>query len=580
MTRWRPSPSGTDSVNTTAAPLRIASTAGVGAVAAGHAEEGREDGVAERLVLVDDVAEEAARPDRRGPPRRGSSPSSRRGPRPRSAGGSRARGRSRRTSPSSGVIIVTGTPLQRVRGGEQVEVPEVAGAGDDPLPARDRLLEAIPPLVDEDRLDLAPAGGTGRARSPGSSARGCGRSARAIARRSASLFSGNASRRLSSTTRRRMRSAQMSAPSAAPKASSQRRGIRTRSQPRSRMGSEPGSRWTRTSRWTARCGAEHRAERRASRRLAPRGRSPPRCGPRARAGSRGRVGAEPDRVLLGRDDELAARRRRRRGGPPRGPPPRTGGGRGRRAPRRPPRPCAATVRRKPTGRAMPARRRTRRPRSASTPTAARASPSTTSIGGVARLDRLPAGRLAGERRGARRARRVVRLVHAREPDEAGASQRRARLAVRAGGEEPAVAERVRGVEHHHVEVARERAVLEAVVEEERVRAEVAPRRCARAPRGAGRTARGVPGSRRRDEHRLVAAVGRVEQEPRAVRDDPRVGPRRAVAAREHGDPPPAREQPARDRHRDRRLARARPRRGSRSRRPGPRRAPRGGPRAS
>ena len=35
ITLWRPSPSGMESTKTTAAPLRSASTAGVGAVAAG-----------------------------------------------------------------------------------------------------------------------------------------------------------------------------------------------------------------------------------------------------------------------------------------------------------------------------------------------------------------------------------------------------------------------------------------------------------------------------------------------------------------------------------------------------------------
>ena len=143
-------------------------------------------------------------------------------------------------------------------------------------------------------------------------------------------------------------------------------------------------------------------------------------------------------------------------------------------------------------------------------------------GRVARLHRRAAGRLARE--GSQRFQRgSVRLIHAGEPHEPGAGERRARLAVRAARQEVAVAERVRGVEHDHVEIAGEGAVLEPVVEDQRVGAERRDRH--RRERGATRpTEHRDPGEPAREERRLVARLVAAEQHPHAVRDNPRVPP--------------------------------------------------------
>ena len=66
------------------------------------------------------------------------------------------------------------------------------------------------------------------------------------------------------------------------------------------------------------------------------------------------------------------------------------------------------------------------------------------------------------------ARRLVDQVGPREDDHAGPPQRADRLAEQPAGEEPAQAERVEGVEQDEVEVARQPAMLEAVVEDEQL----------------------------------------------------------------------------------------------------------------
>src|SRR6266545_7403895 len=119
----------------------------------GHPEERGEDGVAEGLVLVDHVPEHAPRlhrPDRSGEGRalRDDEVLDARAAPDRAPQVVRARlahlARDHRD----------GEALQRVGGREKVEVPEVPGAGDEPLPLGAGRLELLPPVVHEHPLDL------------------------------------------------------------------------------------------------------------------------------------------------------------------------------------------------------------------------------------------------------------------------------------------------------------------------------------------------------------------------------------------------------------------------------------------
>jgi hypothetical protein len=114
---------------------------------------------------------------------------------------------------------------------------------------------------------------------------------------------------------------------------------------------------------------------------------------------------------------------------------------------------------------------------------------------------------------------------------------------------------VRRVEHDDVEVARQRAVLEAVVEDERVGAELLHGEARQV--GAARPAQHArAGEPPREQEGLVAGLARAEEDARAVGDHARVAPARAVAAREQRDAPAAREEALGDGDRRGRLPRA------------------------
>ena len=129
-----------------------------------------------------------------------------------------------------------------------------------------------------------------------------------------------------------------------------------------------------------------------------------------------------------------------------------------------------------------------------------------------------------------------RLPKGRRPgghDQAGARERGERLAQGPGGQEPAVAPRVRRARHDDLEVLRQRPVLERVVEHDRAHAEAldgALRRLVAVAADEDRHA----GQPTREKERLVAGLLRVQPDGRRVGDDLDAAAPPAVAAAHDG----------------------------------------------